>query len=1618
MKPLQVLASLAFAPAIARAQPAAPSLSTTLQSSDIDAANSAQSLGGQISPVPDVARAFYLADKRPEWDGVRWGAGKALGARRMRVAFKRAVEVGSVLARGGGVLSVLKPGAVGPGDIDDDAQWIPAQRISKGALPNSTAQGEDFALWLLPPGTRTRALRWTHNPRSTEANFEAWLGGAIVLGARLVNVAPWGTATVEHRTEAAARLNNESNDGVWQAWNNGDEGAPQVLTAANPERITLAWPSKVSLSGLALLGHGFGAATVQIYVGPDSKHPREAAESDWQNITSRDDLQAPYPLSLGVEWMDFGRQVSTRAIRLLVTKTSVEAHPHLGGNTKNGKRTWLSEIMALSPVGASASQVLGPLRAAPQAAQPPIPIRFSVPEDGLVTLVIEDAQGRRVRNLISETPFKKGARVVGWDGTDDTERDREAARHGVFHIPSRFVAPGQYTVRGLWHRPLGLSYEFSVYASGSPPWETADKSGGWLTNHTPPSSAIFVPASQSPDGKDTIYLGAFVSEGGAGLAWTDLEGRKKGGRGWIGGNWTGAAYLARDEGAARLPNIALYAASPWSVEGEADRSKPKRGEIRITGVSKAGDVEVIKYGFEAVLKDPLLSTGDADWAAQMGGLAVRDGLIAVSMPTLNRVLFIDAALNRVRASAQVLEPRGLAFDSAGRLLVASQSKMLRFELPPALRPARSLDRAAWKATSSRRSEEAGKAIDGDSESRWDTGGSQAKGTEFQLDLGAAQKFSALKLRSNSNRDSPRALQLLVSDEGQNWREVFNGVAPPEWKASGNSVVSFAPQSARFVKLVLQADLAADDEGYWSINDLLLLDAPAPPESVELSAPQVLAAGLDEPQQIALAGDGRIFVSQWGESHNVQVLAADGKKIGAVGAKGKPVAGPYNTARMNRPKGLSVDSRGRLWVAEEDFQPKRVSVWNVGNPNAAALWKAFYGPSRYGGGGTLDGHDPSRFYYDGMEFALDWKTGRDRIVSIFHRPRPGELGVPDGYGSGGTPEFPISLGGHKYFTNCYNSNPTNGSSIAMIWKRDAQGIARPIAAAGRANEWSRLKADEMRSRWPQGADLKADYNASDGANRTAFVWADQNGDAQMQPAEISMVRAEVGGMTVAGDLSFVFSRLDREAKGELSEKSAVARLKPVVSKAGVPKYNWSALQVLATGAQRPVTSGGDQALLGTSGWVVSTIGLKPFAAESISGAKNGRVMWQYPSLWPGLHASHEAPKPELPGQVIGTTRVLGPPISVKTGDAAGAAGAAQSETLFFVNGNMGNIYAWTQDGLFVGQLFSDIRQGPNWAMPIAQRNMKLNGVSLHDENFWPSVARTGDNKVFLVDGGRSSLVRVDGLDSIRRLPAQPLQVSKDDLSRAAAFALRAEEERQKALGTNSLLVPILVQAPNVDGELSEWSGMAGAWAAIDKSGVAANFNSDSKPFDIEGRVAISDGKLFAAWKTGDVNWLRNSGEVALAPFKTGGALDLMISTDADADPNRAKPVAGDSRLLITQVAGKTRAPLYRAVVAGTQKPVPFSSPWRTVTLDRVDDVSDQVLLAGKDGSFEISVPLQVLGLQAREGTSVSGDIGVLRGNGFQTLARLYWSNKATAITADVPSEAELTPRLWGRWTFSK
>jgi hypothetical protein len=1386
--------------------------------------------------------------------GLKFGVSTNPGTRYLRIGWKTAVPCGAVVVRGGGVLSVLREGAEYPGKLDEDSQWIPAERIERTACGHDEAGPEDFAVWILPPGTKTRALRFAHTPKQTDKEYAGWLGGAWLLPERLANIAPQAVATTSANPKAAEKLNDESNNNTWQIWSNlppkGEDEAVRTAPVVSPEHpqwFTLTWPRPVSLRGLACLAVGFADADVEIYTGSADRHPREATEQDWKQVAAATGWQAGYPQTLAPNFLDFGTTVTTRAVRLRMTRTVGQVHPHLVGHSRDGRAVWLGEVMALMPLGSDDAKVaLLPVEKHEE--HPPIPIRFTLREPGFVTLVIDDEHGKRVRNLISEEPYPAGDNIAWWDGSDDLDRDRDAAHHGLYHIPTQFVAPGHYTVRGLTHRAIDLRYEMSVYSAGQPPWETADKTGCWMTNHTPATAALFVPGTRTPEGQPRIYLGAVVSEGGHGLQWLTTDGKKLGGQGWVGnGIWTSAATLACDTGSDANRDIICYVGAI------------RDGELRITGKTmKDADKPV----FKAQLGDdwrrekgkvigtkpqPLAGFDGGDKTFVLAGIAAHDGLIVVSLPRQNELLFVDAAAGKELGHAKVEDPRGMVFDPQGRLLVLSGTRLLRY------------------------------AIHG----------------------------------------RPNVPNL---DDGQ----------------------------------------------------------------------PVIANSLEDPRQLALDAHGNFYISDRGNSHQVKIFDPNGRLIRAIGKPGVPRAGAYDELHLNNPNGLCIDERGRIWVAEADYQPKRVSVWTP----EGKLVHAFYGPSEYGGGGELDSQHADRFYYRGMEFAIDREHGTDRLLDVFYRPLADDIDGSAESHTDGLPEHALYVDGRRYFTNCYNSNPTVGTPFVMLWLEE-KGVARRVAALGRANDWPVLRRPEFKSRWPSGIDPAGDPSK----NACFCAWSDLNGDGLPQPDEVQIIKALNGGIVVQPGLAFVASRVDDTAMSYSPVRFTTA---------GVPVYDLSAGETLFHGAQKPMSSGGDQVLANANGWTISTVAPAPFPADSIGGVFKGEPRWSYPSLWPGLHASHEAAIPDRPGILIGTTRLLGGFVNPAGSDAG---------PLWCVNGNMGNMYLFTADGLFVAQLFKDVRQGSMWEMPRAERNMDVTDLTLHDENFWPSIAQSPDGKVYVVDGARTSIVRVDGLDSLRRLPDASLDLSAADLAKAASWGAEREAKRQRERGVETLHVALASTAPTVDGKLDDWTGAQ--WAVVDQRGIKANFNSNSQPYDVSAALAVSHGRLYAAFRTNEKDLLRNAGDAPNAPFKTGGALDLMLGPGSERKGDG--PIAGDIRLLVTRVAGKPRALLYRAVVPGTAEPVKFSNPWQTITLDRVEDVSADLQLADdNNGHYEFSIPLKILGTvfeSPHMGSRLRCDLGVLRGNGTQTLQRVYWSNKATAIVSDVPSEAQLTPRLWGWLEFT-
>ncbi len=261
-----------------------------------------------------------------------------------------------------------------------------------------------------------------------------------------------------------------------------------------------------------------------------------------------------------------------------------------------------------------------------QKTQGPVALTYTMPFDGFATLVIDDEQGRRVKNVIGMAPRSKGRQTDLWDGTDDT---------------GRLMPPGTYGLRGLVHAGIDPVYEAGYGTPGVPPWETADGTGGWMSDHNP---NVAVAA-----GKEMMLLAASGCEGGRALIGTDLNGRRK----WGESKFQQIAAVAADDRHA-------YAAMNMG-HGSHDTSI---GRVMLADG---------KYAPFATQPEPqlMVKVAIAEEKATVGGLAVVGDRLAVALAGPDVVRFFDKESMQPRGDVKLAVPGGLASDKAGRLFAVS-----------------------------------------------------------------------------------------------------------------------------------------------------------------------------------------------------------------------------------------------------------------------------------------------------------------------------------------------------------------------------------------------------------------------------------------------------------------------------------------------------------------------------------------------------------------------------------------------------------------------------------------------------------------------------------------------------------------------------------------------------------------------------------------------------------------------------------------------------------------------------------------------------------------------------------------------------------------------------------
>jgi hypothetical protein len=732
---------------------------------------------------------------------------------------------------------------------------------------------------------------------------------------------------------------------------------------------------------------------------------------------------------------------------------------------------------------------------------------------------------------------------------------------------------------------------------------------------------------------------------------------------------------------------------------------------------------------------------------------------------------------------------------------------------------------------------------------------------------------------------------------------------------------------------------------------------------------VAASDLQAPKQI-VEQDKEIYVTDWGTSHQVKVFdATSGKLVRTIGKPGGPQVGDYDEQRMAHPMGLCVDSKGVLWVAENDYLPKRISRWEA---KTGRFINAWYGPTQYGGGGFVDPKDKSHAYYPSvgnpgsfglLDFKVDLQTGDSKLTGVRYRyPDPLNDAIsyagyptkpiffptdmtPPGSHGGTAPGQTFYFKGHQYFTNSYNTYWYSQGSSTTLWILE-NGVCRPIACCGWVDggihRWPALDDPAVKPKIPPGRP-EGDF----------FVWTDRQHDHAVHPDDIQFIRpTQTGapGVVIQPDLSVIAG-----GPFQLPVKD--------VDENGVPEYDLSQLQPISSTPAK-----GDVALA-PDGWFIA----------DCTGFKDGIQRWSF--------ATRDATTPPAgPGELENPDRMLGYPVK----SAQGEAGYMVARYSY-----MGEIYVYSTDGLLVTTLGADIRSQPFWPYPEQKIGMDITGLSFDAEQFWPFMFGLDDGNVYLSVGKwHTSIVRLDGLDKVKRV-----DLGKIDFTDAMIAAAAPARNQKAAADVMRDQVTVTQDQGKVDGDISKWP--ASGWARINP---ASSF-----------QLGVSGDKLVVAYRTDQNQLLLNSATEFPFAFTQGGGLDLMLGT-AGAAINRF-PLPGDLRLFITKKNGQTLAVLYRQKSAGGHgNRQTFASPVGQITFDDVEDVSKDVQVAQSGGNYEFSVPLSVLGLDNPTGKTFRGDVGYVLSDGVHARARIYWHNKWDSMCADVPSEARLNPSQWGLFKF--
>ncbi|NQZ70098.1 MAG: hypothetical protein HRT89_18760, partial [Lentisphaeria bacterium] len=674
--------------------------------------------------------------------------------------------------------------------------------------------------------------------------------------------------------------------------------------------------------------------------------------------------------------------------------------------------------------------------------------------------------------------------------------------------PGITVPAGNYSWEAIYHTGIGVRMRGWAYHGPSDPWDTSPTSY-WGGDHG-------LPYSVDADDKQ-VYLGWSGAEAGKALIAMDLDGNVL----WAAGfHFNSAGLIASDP----TKEMVYYISNATLKRVSSKNGKPvawpgrKNGDMPIKAIwKKPGGPARMDYGaggFDAYKGKLYMSFSGWSW---------QESDVINWHRFLTRIVEDKGGIagRLIWASIDKKRSRGIIKKWLASGQTSNKSRILAFKSPHYLIP------------------EVHKVIV-----------SALRKTTFTIDF--------------PSTDEPMTKEQVAENNRKYVEKCFPGDIA---QARSNLLVILDSDTGKEIKsipLLAPGRLAVvNEELIYIFVDRTKLYALNP----KTGKKRLVMKNLKNNGDICVDKEGNIYISYGSPFFQIKQYDSEGTimmKIGKAG--GRTRKGLWEPHGLGRAWGIAVDARGKLWAAETELIPKRMSVWD---PETGEFVKEFFGPTHYGAsGGAINPWDPDLMVGEGCEFRIDPKTGRAKMLGIFNHQYPHS-----------SARFCQPANKRLYLAALFKRKKTPEIGLferLSDAKYAMRGMIRPIAKQ----------------------------------NKTLF-WADKNGNHRSEPNEVQTFPLTLGlggynywSMNMNTDLTFYGTHKDATYQFKVAS----------FTECGAPVYDLKNVKKLPKMTGALSTPDNTKVLSTDAGKAVFTC----YDTES------GEELWTYPNEHHGVHGSHYAP----------------------------------------------------------------------------------------------------------------------------------------------------------------------------------------------------------------------------------------------------------------------------------------------------------------------------------------------------------------------------------------------------------